>query len=220
MHSDFWPIFQQNRHLLDDLPALAAGVLQDWADLKYNARVIVLAVRHTFGSYLKFNSHVHLLVSTIGITKTGSKLIANLRYPRNRVMRLWRQTLIDYLRRALEFDRIRGNFFRSELKLLFDQHYDRWWTAQVDYLSSKGPFTNYISRYLRRPPIAEHKLLPSDQQFVRFKTFDTFLQKNVPVECTGGEFIARLSHQFDGGDPVSIRASREVGQVLRSYGAD
>jgi hypothetical protein len=46
MHSDFWPLFQQNRHLLDDLPAIGAGVLQDWAEEKYGARVIILVVRH------------------------------------------------------------------------------------------------------------------------------------------------------------------------------
>ena len=34
MHSDFWPIFQQNRSLLDDLPAIGAGVLQDLGGTK------------------------------------------------------------------------------------------------------------------------------------------------------------------------------------------
>jgi hypothetical protein len=50
MHTDFWPIFQRNRRLLDDLPAIGAGVLQDWAEEKYGARIIVLVVRHTFGT--------------------------------------------------------------------------------------------------------------------------------------------------------------------------
>jgi hypothetical protein len=31
MHEDLWAIFQENRDLLNDLPAIAANVLQDWA---------------------------------------------------------------------------------------------------------------------------------------------------------------------------------------------
>jgi len=33
----FWQIFEQNRDLLDALPAIGAGVLQDWAEEKYGA---------------------------------------------------------------------------------------------------------------------------------------------------------------------------------------
>src|SRR5271156_5852552 len=47
MHSDFWPIFQRNRHMLPHLAAIAAGVLQDWARPQYGAEVMVLAVTHT-----------------------------------------------------------------------------------------------------------------------------------------------------------------------------
>ena len=102
MHADFWPIFQQNRRLLDDLPAIGAGVLQDWAEEKYGARVIIVVVRHTFGSHLNFNAHLHILVSTVGLHKTESRLVEDIRFPRDAVMRNWRHTLLDYLTMALE----------------------------------------------------------------------------------------------------------------------
>jgi Transposase zinc-binding domain len=58
-----WPIFRQNRHLLHDLPALAAAVLQQWLKTEYGVRVLVLVVPHTFGRHLNFNVHLHIMVS-------------------------------------------------------------------------------------------------------------------------------------------------------------
>jgi hypothetical protein len=37
-----WPVFKQNRHLLHDLPALGAGVIQQWVKAKYGVRVSLL----------------------------------------------------------------------------------------------------------------------------------------------------------------------------------
>ena len=36
--------FQQNRHLLHDLPALGAAVIQQWIKLKYGARVLIMGI--------------------------------------------------------------------------------------------------------------------------------------------------------------------------------
>ena len=108
MRGDFWRIFQLNRHLLDDLPGLAAGVLQDFARVKYGAEVMITVVRHTFGSRLEFNCHLHILVSTVGINKRGTKIVRNVKFYKDSVMRLWRHAVIDYLRFALKNHQIKG----------------------------------------------------------------------------------------------------------------
>ncbi len=195
MHSDFWPIFQQNRHLLGDLPAIGAGVLQDWAELKYGAQVLVLVVPHTFGSHLNFNAHLHILVSTIGLDKTGTKLVRQVRFPRDAVMRIWRHTLLAYLTKALESGLIASDKPKSQLRALFQTHYDLWWSAKVEYYNSKSAFLRYISRYLRRPPIAEYRLLPSEDQNICFLTRDKKLSRVVTTTYTASEFIARLADQ-------------------------
>lgn len=196
MHSDFWPIFQQNRHLLDDLPAIGAGVLQDWAEEKYGARVIILVVRHTFGSHLNFNAHLHILVSTVGLHKTESGLVEDIRFPRDAVMRIWRHTLLDYLTMALNVGQLAAHLPQPELTKLFEEHRDRWWSAKIDYFNSKNAFLRYISRYLRRPPLAEYRLISSDNnQEIRFLTKDKKLGQRVVTTCTTREFIARLADQ-------------------------
>jgi hypothetical protein len=195
MRSDFWRIFQLNRHLLDDLPVLAAGVLQDFARVKYGAEVMITVVRHTFGSRLEFNSHLHILVSTVGINKKGTKIIRNVKFYGNSVMRLWRHALIDYLRGALKNHQIKGAFSQAELEELFDSNYDVWWNVQIDYLLSKRRFIDYISRYLLRPPLAQHKLRPSDDNSIAFETYDKTMQETIIVEMSGHEFISRLGAQ-------------------------
>ena len=195
MRGDFWRIFQLNRHLLDDLPVLAAGVLQDFARVKYGAEVMITVVRHTFGSRLEFNCHLHILVSTVGINKRGTKIVRNVKFYKDSVMRLWRHALIDYLRVALKNHQIKGAFSQAELEELFDSNYDAWWSAHIDYLWSKRRFIDYISRYLLRPPLAQHKLRPSDDSSIAFETYDKTMQEIVIVEMSAHEFISRLSSQ-------------------------
>jgi hypothetical protein len=191
----FWQIFQQNRRLLDDLPAIGAGVLQDWAEEKYGARVGGLVVPHTFGAHLNFYPHLHILVSTVGLHKTGSRLVTDIRFPRDAVMRIWRHTLLDYLTMALGAGQISAELSRPELMKLFEEHHDRLWIAWVDHYTSKDAFLRYISRYLRRPPIAEYRLLPSGEQEVRFLTKDKKLGRTVTTVYPAREFIARLADQ-------------------------
>lgn len=195
MHSDFWPIFQRNRHLLDDLPTLGAGVLQDWAEHKYGARVLVLVVRHTFGGDLKFNPHLHILVSTVGLHKSGRRLVSDVCFPREAIMRIWRYALLDYLTMALECGLLSSDLSRQELMGLFQAHRDRWWMPHRKYFKSKDAFLRYISRYLRRPPLAEYRLLHSESQEVCFLTKDKKLRQTVTTSYTASEFIARLADQ-------------------------
>jgi hypothetical protein len=83
----FWPIFQRNRRLLDDLPAIGAGVLQDWAVQKFGAQVAILVVRHTFGAHLNFNAHLHILVSAVGLHKEGNSLVQDIRFYRDAIVK-------------------------------------------------------------------------------------------------------------------------------------
>jgi hypothetical protein len=67
MPSDLWSIFKDNRHLLHDLPAVGAAMIQQWAKVKHGASPVVPVVPHTFGGDLKFNTHLHTLVSAGGL---------------------------------------------------------------------------------------------------------------------------------------------------------
>ena len=63
----FRPLLQQNRDLLNDLPAVDASVIRRWAESKYGASVFLIVVPQTFGGFLNFNPHLHMLVSAGGL---------------------------------------------------------------------------------------------------------------------------------------------------------
>ncbi len=191
----FWPIFQQNRRLLDDLPAIGAGVLQDWAEQKFGAQVAILAVRHTFGAHLNFNAHLHILASTVGLAKTNDRLVRDIRFYRDAIVKKWRDALLDYLAKALDAGLLSGQLSRTELKKLIEVHRNSPWNQWVRYYPSKDAILRYISRYLRRPPLAEYRLIPSEGDEVRFLTKDKKLRRKVITSYTTQEFIARLADQ-------------------------
>jgi hypothetical protein len=191
----FWPIFQQNRRLLDDLPAIGAGVLQDWAEEKHGAHILILVVRHTFGAHLNFNAHLHILASTVGLAKTNDRLVRDIRFYRDAIVKKWQNALLDYLATALDAGLLSGLPSPPELEKLIEEHRKRWWSAKVDTFKSKDEILRYISRYLRRPPLAEYRLIPGEGDEVRFLTKDKKLRRKVITTYTPQEFIARLADQ-------------------------
>ena len=95
-----WPLFQQNRNLLHDLPVLGAQVLQQWARQKYGIRLIIVVIPHTFGRHLNFNCHLHILVSEGGLREDGKQWRARARLDRKALMPMWRYAVITLLREA------------------------------------------------------------------------------------------------------------------------
>jgi hypothetical protein len=77
MPSELWGIFRANRHLLDDLPALGAAVIDQWATEAHGTRIMIMVVRHTFGRHLNFNPHLHVLVSAGGLRAGCGQSMAN-----------------------------------------------------------------------------------------------------------------------------------------------
>ena len=108
---------------------------------------------------------------------------------------MWRNLLLDYLTMAFDGGQLTAALSRQELTKLFAEHRDRWWSGKVDHFNSKGAFLRYISRYLRRPPLAEYRLLPGENQEIRFLTKDKKQGRTVITTGTPREFITRLAEQ-------------------------
>ena len=62
MPNAFWPAFNAHRHLQHDLPALGAAVLQQWAWNRYQVRLHIIVIQHTFGGRLNHYPHLHMMV--------------------------------------------------------------------------------------------------------------------------------------------------------------
>jgi hypothetical protein len=194
MPSEFWPIFQQNRHLLHDLPNLAAAVIQQWVKLRYGVRVLIMVIPHTFGSLLNFNSHLHMLVSKGGIEESEGRWVDNITFDKAKLMRMWRFAVVTFLREALEARVLSSDLPSCDLRTLIADQY-RWWSVHIDHFTSKEHFLRYAGRYVRRPPIAQYRIERITEREVHFRCKQKKHGKKrwVTIRCPIGEFVAMLA---------------------------
>jgi hypothetical protein len=191
MSNSLWKIFRNNKSLLTDLPGIAAGVLQDWAISRYNAEILVLPVTHTFGGDLKFSPHLHVLVSTTGLRTSTEKLIQNISFPLDHVVREWRHRLIDYLRVALSHSLISGQS-NEELCIAFDREYDLYWRGGVDPSIRKEDMIKYFMRYVSRPPVAERNVLHFNRHLITLRLKNTREKSRENQDLQIVNFLRRL----------------------------
>jgi hypothetical protein len=71
---EFWPILQENRDLLHGMPTMAAEAIQLWAKDRYRVRILVVVVQQTFGGFLNFHPHLHIMVSAGGLQESKKSL--------------------------------------------------------------------------------------------------------------------------------------------------
>jgi hypothetical protein len=194
MPSVLWPLFRKNRHLLHDLPALGAAVIERWMKAKYGVRLLIMVVPHTFGGYLNFNCHLHILVSAGGLQESEGRWIASLRFDKEVLMRMWRYAVITYLREALEAHVLKSDRDGTDLSRVLQSEYERpRWIIYLRESMSKWRFLQYAARYARRPPIAQRRLLEVTDVEVEFWTKDKKEGRVVITRCSLEKFIAVLA---------------------------
>ncbi len=193
MPRELWPIFRRNRHLLHDLPALAAAVIQQWVKMRYGVRVLIVVFPHTFGRHLTFNAHLHVMVSAGGLKESEGRWIAPLHFDRRKLMHMWRYAVITYLRAVLKKGLLASEASPEELRVLLKTQYERWWNFYVDQIRSKWHFLRYVARYVRLPPIAQHRFTKITDREVEFLTKDLKEKRVVTTHYSIEEFVDALA---------------------------
>src|SRR5262245_52368393 len=196
MPQEFWPLFQQNRHLLNDLPALGARAIEYWAKARYGARVILMVVQQTYGGLLNFYPHLHTLVSAGGLDESRARWINSLEFNReehrHELMLTWQYALLRYLDSAIGANAIRSDLGVSELRDVLLSQAKRWWNTFVGRKVSKAIVIEHIGRYIRKPPIAQYRLTRLNENEVQYLAWDTKQRRQVPIKYTNREFLALL----------------------------
>lgn len=196
MHSSLWDIFHDNPGFLRDLPALAIGVIQDYARSKYGADIAAVAVTHTFGGDLKFYPHVHAIVSTTGLETMNGQLVSGIGLSKDIVMQRWRHALVAYLRCLHEVGALKSSRSHEELQNIFDTEFDRLWVGKIEPIDSKTDVLNYICRYARRAPFANRYIRSFNESFVILLLKDTKRRKRAVVKMEVGEFLKRIENHI------------------------
>lgn len=197
MPSELWAVFKRNRHLLHDLPALGAAVIEQWISMKYGAKALVMVFQHTFGGDLKFNCHLHILISAGGLQESTGRWLPELHLNKDALMRMWRYAVINHLRLALKARVLKSELSTPDLQCLLSTAYcsERRprWIIYLDRIVSKAHFLGYVARYARRPPIAKWRILKATDRQVEFIAKDTKRERMVRTRRTAGQFVRLLA---------------------------
>lgn len=182
-------IFLRNRKLLGVLPKSAAEVIKSWCEdwnkqEKYMPGIV--AVIHTFGRDLKWNPHVHVLMTLGAMGKSGKW--RKIKYiPYDMLRKRWETILLKNLEEKVGKKRIKA------LKDAMYKKYDKGF-----YVYAKGEMKDargaakYVGRYMGRPAIAESRIIKYDGEKVTFWYERHEDGKRVEETIEAKEFIGRL----------------------------
>jgi len=185
-------ILQQNRHLLHGVPAMGAEAIMQWAKAFYGVRLLVLVVQQTFGGFLNFVPHLHVMVSAGGLQDSTNRRIHRINFDKDELMRAWRFALIAFLAEAGKRKVLSSRLSSQELLTMFTTQLKRPWNVFISRPGSKAYRLKHDGRYIRRPPIAQHRVTRIEDQDVEYLAKDTRNKKFVSKRYSNEEFVDTL----------------------------
>lgn len=164
------PLFRLERQLLSVLFTASSSTLLSWfAGLNQSEHFVpgIVASLHTFGRDLKWNPHIHILV-TEGASGRSIPWKQIHHIPFVMLRKRWQATLLSLLDNSIDDPQLAATF--SALKsVLFKRYPDGFYVnAPYKSRSSTKHTVKYIVRYLGRPPMAQSRILNYDGSSVTF----------------------------------------------------
>lgn len=184
-----------NRQLmLNALFRLAGSCLSSWCSLKKSYIPGITMILHTFGRDLKFNPHIHMLLTCGGLSLDYRKWINNFFIPHKAIKPMRRYEVISFIRTcAKKQEIILPKTVETDLSAFLKRLYSKIWYVNLGIKLPDAKFTiTYIGRYAKRPVIAESRILEYDGRFMLFFYKDQISSKTLYVRLTVDEFIVRL----------------------------
>jgi DNA-directed RNA polymerase subunit RPC12/RpoP len=181
--------FREDRKLLSLLPECAAEVIKSWwseQSKKENYMPGIVAVIHTFGRDLKWNPHVHLLV-TEGAAGENTVWKSINYVPYNMLRKRWQKVLLDKLE-----EKIGKKEFKGMKNKMYKENKEGFYVYGKGEVKNEKAATQYVGRYTGRPPIAESRIISYDGQKVTFYYERHEDGKRVEETIDAIEFIKRL----------------------------
>ncbi len=181
--------FRKDRKLLHILFTSSAQTVLDWfysQNKTENFKPGIVSAIHTFGRDLKWNPHIHMLIS-----EGGSGTFCPWRkfdyFPYIMLRKKWQTTLLSNLERCLGKDN-----FRLMKNFLYQNNPDGFYVYAKPNLSSSYDVVNYIIRYIARPAMAQSRIISIDNDSISFWYQRHEDNKRVEETIPIFEFIQRL----------------------------
>jgi hypothetical protein len=223
MPCELWGFFWHNRQLLNLVGSIAANCVMTLAKKKKIIVGVFIAI-HTFGRTLSRNVHIHLSVTTGGLSK-DLKQWKNMFFHQATLMRMWRYQIISLFRKNQNNLTIPSEI-KNQLSAKFsfsnllDQLYKKTWVVDcAKPTANHKQNVGYLGRYIKRPAIAESKLKHYSGNEITFRYLDHRTKTYRNLTLTSEQFIARFVQHIPDKDFRMIRyygflANRIRGKLL------
>ena len=167
----------------------------------------IIAVIHTFGGDLKWNPHVHVIVTCGGLVEEERWEWMDVDYvPFKYLRQCWRYHVIDGVRQWAK-GRYVGKVYTKFNGFLDFLYRKEWYVNAGERLESLEFTVKYIGRYAKRPVIAETRLKEFDGETVVFSHKDKVRKQEVEIRLPVMEFIGKLVRHIPGKNHRMIRYS-------------
>lgn len=196
MPMEFRSILQQNRYILHGIPAMGAEALQQWTKARYGVRLIVIVVQQTFGGLLNFVPHLHVMVSAGGLRESTGRWIHRLEYDRREIMLAWRYAVGVFLSQAYKKGALVSSLSSGEFQTMLETQHGRDWNVFISRMGSKAYRLKHDGRYIRRPPVAQHRFARIGIDRVEYLAKDTRNKQRVLLQYTNEEFVDILAQHI------------------------
>jgi len=185
--------FYSNREMLKELQDGVYRVVDYWykKNKSHDYEVGVIAVIHTFGRDLKWNPHVHALV-TEGAVDKNNKWWKSVNYiPYEYLRKSWQKTVLDIIKKY-------HNDYKTKrlISVMYRMYPNGFYVNAKRALTNTKQAVKYIGRYLARAAIAEYRIEAYDGKKVTFWYEDHDDGEQIRVTLDVLEFIGKITQHI------------------------
>lgn len=183
------PLIKGNgKELLNILLRTAADTLKDWVKHKYNLKIGIISVLHTFGETKDYHTHTHMIVSWGGIDPLTGALTpitgeyVNYKFLQSKFRIKFEGELIKLFDQGiLKHDFKDRAMFMQFIKRINNTN---WQIHLEPPMPCPTAVIRYIGRYSKRACLSEYKITEIEGEYLsfRYKDYKTIAADNKPVE--------------------------------------
>lgn len=163
---------------------------------------------HTFGRDMKFNPHLHIIITEGGFT--DANIWKNLtHFPWQVFDKSWKKILSDALS---DFAKTNSDL-KNSINRLWKETSSVFFNVKGDTLHNPKATIKYLGRYLARPPIAEYRITFYDGVTVNFWYIDLHDKSKQYIQMPVLTFIGRIILQIP---PKNFKMVRHYGLYARN----
>jgi len=219
-------VIKENKVLLLNLLAkLSAETLKDWALKKYNIKIGIVTVLHTFGEKKNAHYHVHMIVSWGGIDQETGELIELKGKEKEYVKydflkKKFRDLFIDELVKLFDNDQLKNYFkTRKSFKYFLKKVNRKAWQIHLEPpMDTPAEVIRYIGRYSKRACLSEYKITNIEGDYISFNYKD-YREKENPKDEKSPAKVKELKLHYNKFFPLLLQhVPPPYFRMVRYYG--